>query len=175
MLFENDSSYGALGEMCSNTSRRLGANARGTCPVDMTRALVGVAHAQSCGKCTPCRVGLGAMTDMLEQIIGGTADPGTIERLEDLAEQIRVSSDCAVGYQAAEQVLMSVKAFRDDFEYHAATGGCLRSSSQGVPCEVRCPAHVDIPGYIAPSPAHAPTYASIPARRPAAAPWWTMP
>ena len=70
MLFENDSSYGALGEMCSNTSRRLGANARGTCPVDMTRALVGVAHAQSCGKCTPCRVGLGAMTDMLEQIIG---------------------------------------------------------------------------------------------------------
>ena len=52
MLFENDSSYGALGEMCSNTSRRLGANARGTCPVDMTRALVGVAHAQSCGKCT---------------------------------------------------------------------------------------------------------------------------
>ena len=149
MLFENDSSYGALGEMCSNTSRRLGANARGTCPVDMTRALVGVAHAQSCGKCTPCRVGLGAMTDMLEQIIGGTADPGTIERLEDLAEQIRVSSDCAVGYQAAEQVLMSVKAFRDDFEYHAATGGCLRSSSQGVPCEVSCPAHVDIPGYIA--------------------------
>ena len=149
MLFENDSSYGALGEMCSNTSRRLGANARGTCPVDMTRALVGVAHAQSCGKCTPCRVGLGAMTDMLEQIIGGTACPGTIERLEDLAEQIRVSSDCAVGYQAAEQVLMSVKAFRDDFEYHAATGGCLRSSSQGVPCEVSCPAHVDIPGYIA--------------------------
>ncbi|WP_273384770.1 NAD(P)-binding protein [Enorma phocaeensis] len=149
MLFENDSSYGALGEMCANTSRRLGANARGTCPVDMTRALVGVAHAQSCGKCTPCRVGLGAMTDMLEQIIGGTAEVGTIERLEDLAEQIRVSSDCAVGYQAAEQVLMSIKAFRDDFEYHAETGGCLRSSSQGVPCVVSCPAHVDIPGYIA--------------------------
>ena len=149
MLFENDSSYGALGEMCANTSRRLGANARGTCPVDMTRALVGVAHAQSCGKCTPCRVGLGAMTDMLEQIIGGTAEAGTIERLEDLAEQIRVSSDCAVGYQAAEQVLMSIKAFRDDFEYHAETGGCLRSSSQGVPCVVSCPAHVDIPGYIA--------------------------
>ena len=37
MLFENDSSYGALGEMCSNTSRRLGANARGTCPVDIHR------------------------------------------------------------------------------------------------------------------------------------------
>ena len=149
MPFENDSSYGALGEMCSNTSRRLGANARGTCPVDMTRALVGVAHAQSCGKCTPCRVGLGAMTEMLEKIIDGSAAPGAIELLEDLAEQIRVSSDCAVGYQAAEQVLMSVKAFRDDFEYHASTGKCLRATSQGVPCVVSCPAHVDIPGYIA--------------------------
>ncbi len=149
MLFEDDNSYGALGEMCSNTSRRLRANARGTCPVDMTRALVGVAHAQSCGKCTPCRVGLGAMTDMLEQIIGGTAEPEMIAQLEDLAEQIRVSSDCAVGYQAAEQVLMSIKAFRDDFEYHTETGRCLRSASQGVPCVVSCPAHVDIPGYIA--------------------------
>ena len=149
MPFENDRSYGALGEMCADTSRRLGANARGTCPVDMTRALVGVAHAQSCGKCTPCRIGLGAMTELLEQIIDGTAQPGAIERLEDLAEQIRISSDCAVGYQAAEQVLMSVRAFRDDFAYHASTGRCLRATSQGVPCVVSCPAHVDIPGYIA--------------------------
>ena len=46
MLFENDSSYGALGEMCSNTSRRLGANARGTCPVDMTRARKAAANAR---------------------------------------------------------------------------------------------------------------------------------
>ena len=149
MPFENDRSYGALGEMCTDTMRRLGANARGTCPVDMTRALVGVAHAQSCGKCTPCRVGLGTMTELLESIIDGTADAGAIARLEDLAEQIRVSSDCAVGYQAAEQVLMSVRAFRDDFEYHASTGRCLRATSQGVPCVVSCPAHVDIPGYIA--------------------------
>ena len=149
MPFEIDRSYGALGEMCSDTSRRLGANARGTCPVDMTRALVGVAHAQSCGKCTPCRVGLGAMTELLEKIIDGTAEPGAIELLEDLAEQIRVSSDCAVGYQAAEQALMSIRAFRDDFEHHAHTGKCLRATSQGVPCVVSCPAHVDIPGYIA--------------------------
>ena len=149
MPFENDRSYGALGEMCTDTMRRLGANARGTCPVDMTRALVGVAHAQSCGKCTPCRVGLGTMTELLESIIDGSADAGAIARLEDLAEQIRVSSDCAVGYQAAEQVLMSVRAFRDDFECHASTGRCLRATSQGVPCVVSCPAHVDIPGYIA--------------------------
>ncbi len=149
MPFERDSSYGALGDMCQGTMRRLGANARGTCPVDMTRALVGVAHAQSCGKCTPCRIGLDCMREMIGRIIEGDARADEIARLEDLAEQIRVSADCAVGYQAAEQVLMSLRAFRDDFEYHAATGHCLRSHSQGVPCEVSCPAHVNIPGYIA--------------------------
>ncbi len=149
MPFERDSSYGALGDMCQGTMRRLGANARGTCPVDMTRALIGVAHAQSCGKCTPCRIGLDCMIEMIERIIDGAAEPGEIERLENLAEQIRVRADCAVGYQAAEQVLISIRAFRDDFEYHAATGRCLRAHSQGVPCEVSCPAHINIPGYIA--------------------------
>ncbi len=149
MPFETDRSYGDLSVMCADTSRRLGANARGTCPVDMTRALVDVAHAQSCGKCTPCRIGLGAMTELFEAIIDGSASENAIDQLEQLAEHVRVSSDCAVGYQAAEQVLLSVRAFRDDFEYHAATGRCLRSSSQGVPCVVSCPAHVDIPGYVA--------------------------
>lgn len=149
MPFESDRTYGDLSVMCTDTSRRLGANARGTCPVDMTRALVDVAHAQSCGKCTPCRIGLGAMTELFEAIIEGSADTDAIARLEELAEHVRISSDCAVGYQAAEQVLLSMRAFRDDFEYHASTGRCLRSSSQGVPCVVSCPAHVDIPGYIA--------------------------
>lgn len=138
-----------LGDLCQGTTRRLGANARGTCPVDMTRALVGVAHAQSCGKCTPCRIGLGQISQMLERIIDGRAGEGAIDALESLAEQVRVSSDCAVGYQAAEQVLLAVRGFRDDFEKHASSGRCVMWASQGVPCVVSCPAHVDIPGYIA--------------------------
>ncbi|MFR3272447.1 MAG: NADH-ubiquinone oxidoreductase-F iron-sulfur binding region domain-containing protein [Slackia sp.] len=115
----------------------------------MTRAHVGVAHAQSCGKCVPCRIGLASISDMLEEIIDGRAHEGALEDLEELAEHIRVSSDCAIGYQAAEQVLISIRAFREDFEQHMAHGSCLRSSSQGVPCVVSCPAHVDVPGYIA--------------------------
>ncbi len=138
-----------LGGLCLGTTRRLEANARGTCPVDMTRALVGVAHAQSCGKCTPCRIGLGQIGQMLERIIDGRAEEGAIDALENLAEQVRVSSDCAVGYHAAEQVLRAVRGFRDDFEKHAATGRCVMWASQGVPCVVSCPAHVDVPGYIA--------------------------
>lgn len=138
-----------LAAQCGNTARRLGATERGTCPVDMTRALVGVAHAQSCGKCVPCRIGLASVSAMLEEIIDGKADEKALSRLRFLAEHIRDTSDCAIGYQAAEQVLISIAAFRDDFEQHMAHGSCLRSSSQGVPCTVSCPAHVDVPGYIA--------------------------
>lgn len=141
--------FAAMSGQCGAAARRLGATARGTCPVDMTRAHVGVAHAQSCGKCVPCRIGLASISDMLEEIIDGRAHEGALEDLEELAEHIRVSSDCAIGYQAAEQVLISIRAFREDFEQHMAHGSCLRSSSQGVPCVVSCPAHVDVPGYIA--------------------------
>ncbi|MDO4443685.1 MAG: NAD(P)-binding protein [Slackia sp.] len=141
--------HGRLAAQCSDTARRLGATARGTCPVDMTRALVGVAHAQSCGKCVPCRIGLSALSSMLESIIDGRAEKNALARLEALAEHVKASSDCAIGSQAAEQVLISLAAFGDDFVQHMEHGSCLRSSSQGVPCTVSCPAHVDVPGYIA--------------------------
>ena len=179
--------FAAMSGQCGATARRLGATARGTCPVDMTRAHVGVAHAQSCGKCVPCRIGLASISDMLEEIIDGRAHVGALEDLEELAEHIRVSSDCAIGYQAAEQVLISIRAFREDFEQHMAHGSCLRSSSQGVPCVVSCPAHVDVPGYIALTAAGrlsekttrflplARTSASIRASIRVVGPWWTTP
>lgn len=146
--FARPSLHGRLVAQCGDTARRLGATARGTCPVDMTRALVGVAHAQSCGKCVPCRIGLGVLSGMLESIIDGKADEGAVARLKMWAEHVRDASDCAIGTQAAEQVLMSLAAFGDDFEQHMKHGSCLRSASQGVPCTVSCPARVDVPGYI---------------------------
>ena len=126
--------FAAMSGQCGATARRLGATARGTCPVDMTRAHVGVAHAQSCGKCVPCRIGLASISDMLEEIIDGRAHEGALEDLEELAEHIRVSSDCAIGYQAGEQVLISIRAFREDFVQLPAqlvSRGALRGV---VPC-----------------------------------------
>lgn len=146
--FARPSLHSRLSAQCADTARRLGATARGTCPVDMTRALVGVAHAQSCGKCVPCRIGLSALTSMLEAVIDGKAEQDALVRLRALAEHVRGASDCAIGSQAAEQVLISLAAFEDDFVQHMEHGSCLRSSSQGVPCMVSCPAHVDVPGYI---------------------------
>jgi NADPH-dependent glutamate synthase beta subunit-like oxidoreductase len=131
------------------TSRRIQSNAHGICPVDMTRAQLEVAYAQCCGKCVPCRVGVGVMLDLLDDIIDGKAHLEDLGKLEHLANDIAISADCAIGIGAAQQVLIGLSGFREDFNKHAASGECAMWAQQGVPCQESCPAHVDIPGYIA--------------------------
>ena len=82
---------------------------------------------------------------MLDQ----TADEGTIDLIEQTAAAIVDSADCAIGYEAAAMVLQGVRGFREDYEEHARYGRCICSLKQPVPCVTVCPAHVDIPGYIA--------------------------
>ena len=87
--------FAAMSGQCGAAARRLGATARGTCPVDMTRAHVGVAHAQSCGKCVPCRIGLASISDMLEEIIDGRAHEGALEETSRSLRSIFASAPIA--------------------------------------------------------------------------------
>ena len=79
--------------------RRIIASPPGQCPVDLTASFLRLCHSQSCGKCTPCRVGLG----QLQLIIDGILNMDTESTMEDLellestAEAISVSADCAIG------------------------------------------------------------------------------
>ena len=70
-------------------------------------------------------------------------------RLKTLAEFIRLGSDCAIGYDAAQMVLESLTRFADEFKHHTEEQSCQKGIAQSVPCETFCPAHVDVPGYIA--------------------------
>lgn len=139
----------ALDRIGRFTMRRIGSNANGICPVDMTLAQLNVSYAQCCGKCVPCHIGVGVMIDLLDRIVDGNGSLEDLGRLEQLAHQIAISADCAIGTGAARQVLVALGGFRDDFNAHAASGSCAMWQSQGVPCQESCPAHVDIPGYIA--------------------------
>lgn len=139
----------SLARMSVETSRRIQSNAQGICPVDMTRAQLEVAYAQSCGKCVPCRVGVSVMLGLLNGLVDGTGRIEDLAELERLAHNIAISADCYIGIGAAQQVLLGLKGFRDDFEAHATTGECAMWAQQGVPCQESCPAHVDVPGYIA--------------------------
>lgn len=138
-----------LDGLYQDVQRRISASAPGLCPVDMVLNFVRVAHAQTCGKCVPCRVGLKQLAMMIESVLDQEADRDTIDKIEETAQVIADTADCAIGYEAAAMVLQSVRAFRDDFEEHIKSGRCISGLTNPVPCKTVCPAHVDIPGYIA--------------------------
>lgn len=134
--------------------RRIVSSPAGQCPVDMAAAFLRMCHAQSCGKCVPCRVGLGQVQRMLEDILSmeKTVDLSILKTLERTAQAIKVSSDCAIGVEAASMVLRGLEGFREDYESHILNHCCAENvinSRQSVPCRGACPAGVDIPGYTA--------------------------
>ena len=139
---------GVIDTLYADLGRRLQSNPVGVCPVDMASAFVNLCHSQSCGKCTPCRIGLGQLHNLLERVLNGDADNGTLDLIEKTARVISVTADCAIGYEAAKLVLRSLSASRDDYEAHLQ-GRCTAHFDAPVPCVSLCPAHVDIPGYIA--------------------------
>ncbi len=131
-----------------DVERRIVASPPGLCPVDMSLAFLKVCHAQTCGKCVPCRVGLGQLQMMLEEVLDGTATDSTLQLIETTARVIRDTADCVIGSEAAEMVLRGVLGFREDYLEHIHNHKCLGNLKNPVPCVALCPAHVDIPGYI---------------------------
>ena len=136
-------------ELYKDLERRISASPPGLCPVDLASSFLKMCHAQSCGKCVPCRVGLGQLQKLMEDVLDGNATLDTIDLIEKTAKNIFYSADCAIGYEAAQMVLKGIKGFRDDFEEHVLRGRCKFELNQPVPCVSQCPAGVDIPGYIA--------------------------
>lgn len=129
--------------------RRIGASAYGLCPVDMSLNYLRLCHAQTCGKCVPCRIGLRQLEVLIEQVLDRTATMETINIIERTAKVIADSAGCAIGYEAAHMVLKGIRGFREDYEEHVQHGRCISVLSYPVPCVSACPAHVDVPGYVA--------------------------
>ncbi|MBR6900969.1 MAG: FAD-dependent oxidoreductase [Synergistaceae bacterium] len=129
--------------------RRVTGAPPGLCPLDLASSYLKVYASQSCGKCVPCRVGLRQLDKLITDLIEGEGDLKTVELIERTAEAIYTSADCAIGYEAANMVLKGIRGFREDYIAHATGGHCLAEGFQAVPCVHLCPAHVDVPGYIA--------------------------
>ena len=136
-------------DLYHSVERRIASSPPGLCPVDMTLTFLNLCHAQSCGKCVPCRVGLGQLSALLRQVLDGTGTLDTIDTIEATAQVILDTADCAIGVDAARQVLMGMRGFRDDYISHVTEGRCLGGLENPVPCVALCPAGVDIPGYVA--------------------------
>lgn len=140
---------GVVDELLATLDRRLAASPAGICPVDLTDSFVTLSLAQSCGKCVPCRVGLAQLKSLLSDIMDGNGDVRTLELATKTAASIASSADCAIGSEAARTALTCIKAFHEDFDSHVGGKGCTAHFDQPVPCVSGCPAHVDVPGYLA--------------------------
>ena len=121
----------------------------GTCPLTTQLSLLVTSMNQTCGKCVPCRDGLPQLAALLQTVLDGTATMDTLEEIKALATMINDTADCAIGYLAAKDVLDGLEAFKDEYESHIKTGACPADRGQKVPCINMCPAHVDVPAYIA--------------------------
>ena len=131
-----------------DVERRIAASPPGLCPVDLAKSFLDLCHAQTCGKCVPCRIGLGQLSELMEQVLEGEGTMETISIIERVARVIVNSADCAIGRDAARLVLDGVQGFRDDYEEHILRHRCLGGMREPVPCVALCPAGVDIPGYL---------------------------
>ena len=136
-------------QLYRNVEHRIASSPPGLCPIDMALNFLELCHAQTCGKCVPCRIGLGQLAQMLREVLDGQPDIQILRRIEQTAQTIVDTADCAIGINAAQLVLMGLQGFRDDYEEHILRHRCLGSLKNPVPCVALCPAGVDIPGYIA--------------------------
>ena len=121
----------------------------GVCPINVHLALLETSIAQTCGKCVPCRDALPQAAGLIRKILGGAGTEETYNELVTLVDMINSSADCAIGYQAAFQLREALETFKDEYMSHIHEGKCTEDIGQQVPCINLCPAHVDIPAYIA--------------------------
>ncbi len=94
------------------------------CMVDIARFYMEFIVDESCGKCTPCRVGTKRMLEILKRITEGKGEEGDIEKLEELATTIKNTALCGLGQTAPNPVLSTLRFFRDEYEAHIKEKRC---------------------------------------------------
>ena len=123
-----------------------------SCMVDIAKFFLEFTADESCGKCTPCRVGTTVLLNILTDISEGRGKHGDIELLEKLSEDIKTASLCGLGQTAPNPVLTTIKYFREEYEAHiyekrCPAGVCKRLTPS--PCQNACPVGLDVPSYVA--------------------------
>ncbi len=95
-----------------------------TCMVDMAKFFLEFTVDESCGKCTPCRVGTKRLLEILDKITRGEGTLDDLTRLEDLCNYIKSNSLCGLGQTAPNPVLSTLKFFRDEYVAHVTEKRC---------------------------------------------------
>ncbi len=95
-----------------------------TCMVDLARFFLDFTVDESCGKCTPCRVGTRRLLEILDKIIAGNGEMEDLDKLEELSNYIKSASLCGLGQTAPNPVLSTLRYFRDEYISHIVDKKC---------------------------------------------------
>ena len=95
-----------------------------TCMVDISKFYLDFTVDESCGKCTPCRIGTKRLIQLLEKITEGNGEMADLEKIEELANHMKTSSLCALGQSAPNPVLSTLKYFKDEYIEHIVDKKC---------------------------------------------------
>lgn len=109
-----------------------------TCMVDIAKFFLQFTVEESCGKCTPCRVGTKRMLEILERITEGKGTMRDLDRLEELCHYIKDNSLCGLGQTAPNPVLSTLRYFRDEYEAHVKEKRCPAGA-----CKALTSYHID--------------------------------
>lgn len=123
----------------------------GTCMVDFARYFLEFANKESCGKCTPCRLGTRQMLSILDDIVKGKGKIEDIDLLLEIADAVKKGSLCGLGQTAPNPVLTTIKYFRHEYEEHILQKKCRASVCTELvssPCQHTCPIGTEVPVYI---------------------------
>ena len=135
------------------------------CMVDIAKFFLEFTVDESCGKCTPCRIGNKRLLELLTKVTEGKATMEDIERMEQLCEYIKNNSLCGLGQTAPNPVLSTLRYFKDEYISHVKdkvcpAGVCKKLIKFGIDqekcigcglCARQCPASaIDRTDYIAP-------------------------
>jgi NADH-quinone oxidoreductase subunit F len=94
------------------------------CMVDIARYFLNFTQAESCGKCTFCKIGTKRMLEILQRITSGKGEDGDVEKLEMLASQIKTNALCGLGQTAPNPVLTTIRYFKDEYIAHIKDKKC---------------------------------------------------
>jgi len=95
-----------------------------TCMVDLARYFLKFTVEESCGKCSPCRVGTRHMVELLNKICNGRGEPGDLDKLDFLAKTVKSTSLCGLGQTAPNPVLTTMKYFKHEYNEHIHDKRC---------------------------------------------------
>ncbi len=94
------------------------------CMVNLAKFYLGFTVDESCGKCTPCRIGTKRLLEILEKITAGDGEEADLEKLEKLCENIRNASVCGLGQSAPNPVISTMKYFMEEYKEHVMDKKC---------------------------------------------------